>query len=82
MIYIGRFVEVKNVYFIIDVITDVYKKNPNFNFIFLGFGQEQSKIDYIFLSSELNEAAKPAKAWDETFNTIFLSDHYPIEVEL
>lgn len=46
------------------------------------FGTEELKIDYIFLSSELNKTAKPAKAWDETFNTIFLSDHYPVEVEL
>lgn len=58
MIYIGRFVEVKNVYFIIDVISEVYKKNPNFNFIFLGFGPEQSKMQRIIKKNGLEKIVK------------------------
>ena len=58
MIYIGRFVEVKNVYFIIDVITEVYKKNPNFNFIFLGFGPEQSKMQRLIKKNGLEKIVK------------------------
>ena len=44
MIFIGRFVEVKNVYFILNILKELYKINPNFNFIFLGFGPEQTKM--------------------------------------
>ncbi len=58
MIYIGRFVEVKNVYFIIDVISEVYKSNPNFNFIFLGFGPEQSKMQRIINKNGLEKIVK------------------------
>lgn len=44
LIYVGRFVEVKNVYFILETIKELYKINKNFNFIFLGYGPEQGKM--------------------------------------
>lgn len=44
IIFIGRFVAVKNIYFLIDVLKDVYKTNQNFNFIFLGYGPEEQKM--------------------------------------
>lgn len=44
LIFVGRFVEVKNVYFIIDTITELYKRNKDFEFIFLGFGPEEEKM--------------------------------------
>jgi len=44
MLYIGRFVEVKNVYFILDILKELHKKQKDFNFIFLGYGPEQSKM--------------------------------------
>ena len=47
ILFIGRFVEVKNVYFIIDVISELYKINKNFNFIFLGYGPEQGRMQKI-----------------------------------
>lgn len=58
MIFIGRFVEVKNVYFIIDVITEVFKKNKNFNFIFLGYGPEQGKMQKILQKNGLENHVK------------------------
>ncbi len=44
IIFIGRFVEVKNVYFILECLSDLVKINKNFNFIFLGYGPEQGKM--------------------------------------
>ena len=58
MIYIGRFVEVKNVYFILDILKELYKINPNFNFIFLGFGPEQTKMQKIAKENGLENIIK------------------------
>lgn len=44
LIYIGRFVEVKNIYLILDVVKELAKKKLNFNMIFLGYGPEQNKM--------------------------------------
>ncbi len=44
MIFLGRFVSVKNVYFLIDVLHKLYQINKNFNFIFLGYGPEMQKM--------------------------------------
>ena len=44
LIFIGRFVAVKNVYFLIDVLADLYKINKDFNFVFLGYGPEEQKM--------------------------------------
>ncbi len=44
MLFIGRFVKVKNVYFIIDILTKLYETNKNFQFIFLGYGPEEEKM--------------------------------------
>ncbi len=58
IIFIGRFVEVKNVYFILDVIKDLFKINKNFNFIFLGFGPEQSKMQKIVKENGMEKYIK------------------------
>ena len=47
MLFIGRFVEVKNVYFILSCLKELFKINKDFNFIFLGYGPEQSKMQKI-----------------------------------
>lgn len=47
LIFVGRFVEVKNVYFIIDTIAELYQINKDFEFIFLGFGPEEEKMKKI-----------------------------------
>ena len=58
MLFIGRFVEVKNVYFILDTIKELYKKNKNFNFIFLGYGPEQGKMQKICEQNGLQNVVK------------------------
>ena len=47
MIFIGRFVEVKNVYFILDILVELSKRTRDFNFIFLGYGPEQGRMQKI-----------------------------------
>ncbi|MBQ8451691.1 MAG: glycosyltransferase [Clostridia bacterium] len=44
MIFIGRFVAVKNIFFILEVLKDLVKVNPNFNYIFLGYGPDEEKL--------------------------------------
>lgn len=58
LLFIGRFVEVKNVYFILDTIKELHKINKNFNFIFLGFGPEQGKMQKICQENGLNNIVK------------------------
>lgn len=58
MIFIGRFVEVKNVYFILDIIQDLYKINKNFNFIFLGYGPELGHMQKICKENGLENIVK------------------------
>ncbi len=49
---------------------------------FHDFGKKAAKIDYIFVSEELKNEVKDVKIWDNCENGIYLSDHYPIEVNL
>ncbi len=58
ILFIGRFVEVKNVYFILSVISELYKKNKDFNFIFLGYGPEQSKMQKICKQNGIENIVK------------------------
>lgn len=58
LLFVGRFVEVKNVYFILDVISELYKINKDFNFIFLGYGPEQSKMQKICVENGLENIVK------------------------
>lgn len=58
MIFIGRFVEVKNVYFILDILKQLKEINPNFNFIFLGFGPEQTKMQKFVKENGLEKMVK------------------------
>lgn len=55
MIFIGRFVAVKNVYFLIECLKDLYQKNKNFNFIFMGFGPELEKMKKMCLEYGLDK---------------------------
>ncbi len=49
-----------------------------------GFGkpEQECKIDYIFADSESASQNYKAFVWDTVVNGIYLSDHYPIEVNL
>ena len=44
MLFIGRLVKVKNVYFILKVINELSKINKDFMFTFIGIGQEENKM--------------------------------------
>ena len=58
LIFVGRFVEVKNVYFIIDVLKELFKRNKNFNFIFLGYGPEEAKMKKLIKEAGMNDYVK------------------------
>ena len=45
---------------------------------FHGFGVCESKIDYIYADRDYE---KTVTAWDEMLNGVYLSDHYPLQVE-
>ena len=44
LIFIGRLVKVKNVYFILDVLKEFKKVNPEFQMMFLGYGPEEEEM--------------------------------------
>lgn len=56
----------------------------NLTTTFHAFGtkKEPLKIDYIFLSDELKDKFSPAYTWEDVKNGIYLSDHYPVAVEI
>lgn len=53
-----------------------------FAYTYHEYGKEASfcKIDYIYVSKQLSFGK--AIAWDEQSNGVYLSDHYPLEVEV
>ena len=53
LLYIGRFVKVKNIYLILDVLVELFKVNKNFQFIFLGYGPEEDKMKKIIKENKL-----------------------------
>lgn len=44
ILFIGRFVKVKNIYLILDVLKDLKQINNDFQFIFMGYGPEEDKM--------------------------------------
>lgn len=55
MLFIGRFVKVKNVYLILEVLKELFKINKNFQFIFLGYGPEEEKMKKIIRENNLEK---------------------------
>ena len=53
ILFIGRFVKVKNVYLILDVLKELYILNQNFQFIFMGYGPEEEKMKKIIHENNL-----------------------------
>lgn len=51
-------------------------------FTFHGFGRCKTKIDYIFVSEDLAKRFRKAYVWDDEKQGIYLSDHYPVGVEI
>ena len=55
ILFIGRFVKVKNVYLILDVLKELLKINKDFQFIFMGFGPEEDKMKKIIKENGLED---------------------------
>lgn len=53
ILFIGRFVKVKNVYLILETLNELFKINKNFQFIFLGYGPEEEKMKNIVKENKL-----------------------------
>lgn len=53
ILFIGRFVKVKNVYLILDVLKELFKTNKDFQFIFMGYGPEEEKMKKIISENNL-----------------------------
>ncbi len=51
---------------------------------FHGFGKKTSdcKIDYIFADAKTAQIPHTVERWEESLNGIYLSDHYPVSVNL
>lgn len=49
---------------------------------FHSYGQENEKIDYIFVSDEWKERVVETVAWKDCHEGIYLSDHYPLSLEI
>lgn len=61
------------------VLTDV---TSNIDCTFHNFGQKKSKIDYIFISKEIPKQICSAAKWEDMKDGIYLSDHYPVCMNL
>lgn len=55
LIFIGRLVKVKNVYFILEVLKILKEKNIEFNFIFVGDGPEMKNMKYLCKKYNIEE---------------------------
>ena len=62
-----------------DGISDVTSHIP---VTFHDWGSVEWKIDYIYVSDDIKKKIKDVKIWDEVDNGIYLSDHYPICMEI
>lgn len=50
---IGRFTEAKNIFFILDILTELKKREPNFKFIWVGTGELKKQIEKDILEKKL-----------------------------
>ncbi len=46
------------------------------------YGTEVQKIDYIYVSEDIEDAVLESGIWDTNFNGIYLSDHYPVYINV
>lgn len=53
ILFIGRFVKVKNIYLILDVLKQLYKINQQFQFVFMGYGPEEDKMKKVVKENSL-----------------------------
>lgn len=75
MVYIGRFVKVKNVYLILDVLKELYKVNKDFQFVFMGYGPEEEKMKkFIFENGLENNIIFTGKILNEDVKSVIIKN--------
>lgn len=75
LLYIGRLVAVKNVYFILNVLKELYKVNKDFNFIFVGDGPELQKMKKFCFDNQLeNNVIFAGKILDENEKAVIIKN--------
>ena len=57
-----------------------YDLTAGVDFTFHDYGKTKEKIDYIFVSR--NITCKYVEKWDDVKNGVYISDHYPIQVDI
>lgn len=62
----------------------LYEATENITYSFHNFGRcvPPIKIDYIYVSESLENAVKAVSLWEDEENGIWLSDHYPVAMEV
>ena len=61
---------------------DLFEATKNIKVTFHGFGKEQRKLDYIFMSNDLKDRVESVTTWEDCHEGIYLSDHYPVSLTL
>ena len=75
LLFIGRFVKVKNIYFILDVLTELAQKNVDFNMIFMGYGPEMQKMkEYVSANSLNSKVIFTGKITDEDEKAVIIKN--------
>lgn len=73
MLFIGRFVKVKNIFLIIDVLEELYKTNKDFQFIFMGYGPEEERMKKLIKEKGIeNNIVFTGKILDEDEKSIII----------
>ncbi len=60
---------------------NIYDTTSEIKTTFHGWGREDEKIDYIFVTESIKNSVKSVYIWDDCDDGIYLSDHYPICLE-
>lgn len=60
----------------------VYDITDTIDVTFHGWGQTAIKIDYIFVTESIKANVQSVRTWDDCDEGIYLSDHYPVCVEI
>ena len=75
ILFIGRFVKVKNVYLILDVLKELYKINQQFQFIFMGYGPEEDKMKKVVEENNLiNNVVFTGKVLDADEKSVIIKN--------
>lgn len=75
ILFIGRFVKVKNIYLILDTLKELFKVNKEFQFIFLGYGPEEDKMKKFIIENNLeNNVIFTGKILNEDEKSIIIKN--------